>query len=51
MAAKAFSEGFLADLVPQVIASLTTHGFFTDPVEMGALDEIKKKLKLYNFET
>ena len=35
VAARAFAQGFMADLVPQVVASLTTHGFFCDPVEMG----------------
>lgn len=44
IAARAFAQSFVADLVPQVITSLSTHGFFSDPVEMELEREFMEDL-------
>ena len=33
LAARAFAQSYLSDLIPSVFGSLTDHGFFYDPVE------------------
>ena len=36
IAARAFAQSYLSDLVPSVFSTLTQNGFFYDPVERGA---------------
>ena len=38
IAARAFAQSYLADLVPSVFGSLSDNGYFYDPVERGKLD-------------
>ena len=33
LAARAFAQSYLSDLIPSVFGNLTDHGFFYDPVE------------------
>ena len=35
IAARAFAQSYLADLVPSVFGTLSEHGYFYDPVERG----------------
>jgi len=35
IAARAFAQSYLADLVPSVFGTLTENGYFYDPVERG----------------
>lgn len=35
IAAKAFAQSYLSDLVPSVFSNLNEQGFFFDPVERG----------------
>ena len=35
VAARAFAQSYLSDLVPSVFSTLTQNGFFYDPVERG----------------
>jgi len=35
VAARAFAQSYLADLVPSVFGMLTDNGYFCDPVERG----------------
>lgn len=35
IAARAFAQSYLSDLVPSVFSTLTQNGFFYDPVERG----------------
>ena len=35
IAARAFAQSYLSDLVPSVFNTLSDHGFFYDPVERG----------------
>ncbi len=35
IAARAFAQSYLSDLVPSVFNTLRDHGFFYDPVERG----------------
>ena len=35
IAARAFAQSYLSDLVPAVFANLSENGFFYDPVERG----------------
>lgn len=37
VAARAFAQGFLSDLVPAVFSYLSSNGFFYDPVERSTL--------------
>lgn len=43
IAARAFAQSYLADLVPTVFGTLSDNGYFYDPVERG-----KKKIFLLN---
>lgn len=43
IAARAFAQSYLADLVPTVFGTLSDNGYFYDPVERG-----KKKNNLLN---
>lgn len=36
IAARAFAQSYLADLVPSVFGTLADNGYFFDPVERGA---------------
>lgn len=35
VAARAFAQSYLSDLVPAVFSSLSQNGFFYDPIERG----------------
>lgn len=35
IAARAFAQSYLADLIPSVFSTLNEHGFFYDPIERG----------------
>ena len=35
IAARAFAQSYLSDLVPSVFSTLSQNGFFFDPVERG----------------
>ena len=35
IAARAFAQSYLSDLVPSVFSTLSQNGFFYDPVERG----------------
>lgn len=37
VAAQAFAQSYLSDLVPSVFTRLGQHGFFYDPVERGIM--------------
>lgn len=37
VAARAFAQSYLSDLVPSVFSTLSQNGFFYDPVERGML--------------
>ncbi len=37
IAARAFAQSYLADLVPSVFSTLNQNGFFYDPVERGKM--------------
>ena len=37
VAARAFAQSYLSDLVPSVFSTLNQNGFFYDPVERGVL--------------
>ena len=37
IAARAFAQSYLADLVPTVFGTLSDNGYFYDPVERGKL--------------
>lgn len=37
IAARAFAQSYLADLVPSVFSTLNQNGFFYDPVERGRI--------------
>ena len=37
IAARAFAQSYLADLVPSVFGTLADNGYFYDPVERGVL--------------
>lgn len=39
IAARAFAQSYLADLVPSVFGTLSDNGYFYDPVERGIHDE------------
>ena len=40
IAARAFAQSYLADLVPSVFSTLNQNGFFYDPVERGTVATI-----------
>ena len=44
IAARAFAQSYLADLVPTVFGTLSDNGYFYDPVERGKVLEPKFKL-------
>ncbi|KAM9316006.1 radial spoke head protein 3 homolog [Gastrophryne carolinensis] len=56
VAARAFSQQYLADLIPSVFSSLRDNGYFYDPVERDVetvfmpwlMDEVEKTLEKYN---
>lgn len=37
IAARAFAQSYLSDLVPSVFNTLSEHGFFYDPIERGKI--------------
>ena len=39
IAARAFAQSYLADLVPSVFGTLSDNGYFYDPVERGINNE------------
>lgn len=41
IAARAFAQSYLADLVPSVFGTLSDNGYFYDPVERGELNYYK----------
>jgi hypothetical protein len=48
IAARAFAQSYLADLVPSVFGTLSDNGYFFDPVERGQLKkkkEVERKMK------
>ena len=40
IAARAFAQSYLADLIPSVFTALNEHGFFYDPIERGKTKNI-----------
>ena len=42
IAARAFAQSYLADLVPTVFGTLSDNGYFYDPVERGRPDLANK---------
>ena len=56
IAARAFAQSYLSDLVPSVFGTLSDNGYFYDPVERGIFElvflnyQCSKKLK-YNEKT
>ena len=38
IAARAFAQSYLSDLVPSVFGTLSDNGYFYDPVERGIVD-------------
>ncbi|KAF3850030.1 hypothetical protein F7725_019749 [Dissostichus mawsoni] len=43
IAARAFTQQYLADLLPAVFTSLRSHGYFYDPVEKAIIDDVARK--------
>ena len=35
ISARAFAQGYLSDLMPDVFTTLSDHGYFHDPIEKG----------------
>ncbi len=50
IAARAFAQSYLSDLVPSVFNTLRDHGFFYDPVERGVDYSIYLQLFFFNVE-
>ena len=51
IAARAFAQSYLADLVPTVFGTLSDNGYFYDPVERGQLffsPALQKKQQSYD---
>ncbi len=46
IAARAFAQSYLSDLVPSVFATLNHNGYFYDPVERGKKDNYFPQLLL-----
>ena len=40
IAARAFAQSYLADLVPSVFGTLSDNGYFYDPVERGTVPNV-----------
>lgn len=51
IAARAFAQSYLADLVPTVFGTLSDNGYFFDPVERGTffLYTISEKMKFNKY--
>ena len=41
IAARAFAQSYLSDLVPSVFGTLSDNGYFYDPVERGTFNSMK----------
>ena len=48
IAARAFAQSYLADLVPTVFGTLSDNGYFYDPVERGKLNYWKQNKFTFN---